>query len=80
MGLQLRHIYRALNLTDNYRLSLPALTPPRVWAFGRLDDVHTISEPTESDKMALHRKYESNTADIVIIDFVLEVASLYTAI
>jgi len=45
--------YSAIVLSDNYRLSLPAVTPPREWTIGCVGYVNTIRQPTGSDKRNL---------------------------
>jgi hypothetical protein len=45
--------YSAIILSDNYRLSLPAVTSPREWTIGCVGYVNTIRQPTGSDKRNL---------------------------
>jgi len=48
--------YRVNTLSDNYRLSLPVCTPPRLSAVGWVGYVNTISEPTASGSKQLPDK------------------------
>jgi hypothetical protein len=40
-------LYAVIVSSDNCRWSLAAVTPPRVWAGGRLGNIDTISERKE---------------------------------
>lgn len=49
-------IYMVLTLPDGYCLSLPATTPPRTWAVGRLGYINTISKLIQSGNPQLPAK------------------------